>query len=76
MRWGEVESHSIHLQCTCQMLYSFIADVVVTKIERCEGLCKIKIVHKTRDGEKSSLTVFTSNALAKCCAPSSPMLLF
>ena len=43
MRWKEVEPHCVHLQCTCQMLCSFIADVVVVKIQRCECLCEMKI---------------------------------
>ena len=44
MRWREVEPHCVHLQCTCQMLCSFSADVVFVKIQRCECLCEMKIV--------------------------------
>ena len=74
MRWRKVEPHCVHLQCTCQMLCSFSTDVVVVKIQHCKCLREIKVVGRRSDGKKSSLTVFTSNALAKCCAPSAPML--
>ena len=43
MRWTEVEPHCVHLQCTCQMLCSFSADVVSGKIQGCECLCEMKI---------------------------------
>ena len=33
--------HCVHLQCTCQMLCSFSADVVDEKIQRCECLCEM-----------------------------------
>ena len=46
MRWREVDSHCVHLQCTCQMLCSFSADVVVSEIQLCECLCEMKIVGK------------------------------
>ena len=44
MRREEVDPHCVHLQCTCQMLCSLSADVVVSKIQRCECLCEMKIV--------------------------------
>ena len=43
MRREEVDPHGVHLQYTCQMLCSFIADVVVTKIQRCVCLYEMKI---------------------------------
>ena len=66
----EVQRYCVHLQCTCQMLCSFIADFVQSKIQRCECLCAMKIGDRRWDADKSSLTVFICNALAKCCAPS------
>ena len=43
MRCREVELHCVHLQCTCQKLCFFIADVVVVKIQGCECLYEMKI---------------------------------
>ena len=43
MRWREVEPYCVESQCTCQMLCSFCADVVVSEVQRCERLCEMKI---------------------------------
>ena len=43
MRWREVDPHCVHLQGTCQMLCSLSADVLVSKIQRCECLCEMRI---------------------------------
>ena len=37
-----MEPHCVHLQCTCQMLCSFSADLV-SESQRCECLCEMKI---------------------------------
>ena len=74
MRWREVEPHCVDAQCICQMLCPFNADVVEFKIHRCDCLCETNTIVETWDGEKSNFTVFTCNALAICCAPSTPML--
>ena len=42
MRWREVEPHCVHLQCTCQMLCSFIVNAVMEKIQQGECLCEMK----------------------------------
>ena len=50
MIWREVEPHCVHLQCTCQMLCFFSADVVESKAQRCECLCEMKIGKTWRNG--------------------------
>lgn len=74
MKWREMKAHRVHSQCIFEMLCSLNANVVAMKIERCECLHKIKIIDEGSDGKKLSLTVFSSNALAKYRAPSAPML--
>lgn len=71
----EVQSHFVYVQCISNMSYSFIIKAVGTKIERSECLFERKIPHNCPDIERSIFTAFTPNALAKCCAPSVPMLL-
>ena len=38
-----VKSHCVHLQYTCQMLWSFSADFVPSKTQRCECLREMRI---------------------------------
>ena len=67
-------SHCVHLQCSCQTLCSFGADVIASNIQCYECLREIEIVGEWSSGMHLIITVFTCNALAKSCAPSSLML--
>lgn len=74
MRCEAVNSYGIQSYCTCQMLYSFIAEVVLFQIQHCQCLCDMNLAGQSFDVIQLILTVFSRKALAKWCAPSALML--